>query len=166
MVGSQLAVPWCRWLAEPGGWGQWSGLCHRTLVGGLLMLPGMWGQHPYLLSGPSAVAEGSPYYPIGFLYFFPSFFFFFIWLSVCYFDWVIVCYFFFNILKILLLWENSTWEHSFYTLQSIRVIMSPREYYCFQAKFCVSDRFDCKKQVLWILVIFLSSLFSVRWNQN
>ena len=72
-VGSQLAVPWWRWLAVPGGWGQWSGLCHGTLVGGLLMLPGMGDSNSSLLSGPSAVADGRPYHPVGFLYFIFSF---------------------------------------------------------------------------------------------
>ena len=91
VVGSQLAVPWCRWLAAPGGWRQWSGLCHGTLVGGLLVLPGMWGQQPTSALRTLCGGRGKPILSHRFLIFLS--FFFFIWLSVCYFDWVIVCYF-------------------------------------------------------------------------
>ena len=90
VVGSQLAAPWWRWLAAPGGWGQWSGLCHGTLVGGLLMLPGTWGQQLVSALRTLCSGRGKPTSSCRFLIFH---FFLFIWLSVCYFDWVIACYF-------------------------------------------------------------------------
>jgi hypothetical protein len=43
------------------------------------MLPGMGDSNSSLLSGPSAVADGRPYHPVGFLYF--IFFFSFDFLS-------------------------------------------------------------------------------------
>ena len=89
MVGSQLAVPWCRWLAAPEGWRQWLGLCHGTLVGGLLVLLGMWGQQPVSALRTLCSGRGKPISSRRFLIFLFSF----IWLSVCYLDWVIVCYF-------------------------------------------------------------------------
>ena len=85
VIGSQLAVPWWRWLAAPGGWRQWSGLCHGTLVGGLLVLLGMWGQQPVSDLRTLCSSRGKPISSCRFLIFLFSF----IWLSVCYFDWVI-----------------------------------------------------------------------------
>ena len=98
----------CRWilycLSHQGRWGQWlvpswqsrgaGGWLHQgdedsdrgcvmgPLLVGCLCSQECGGSNPHLLSGPSVVAEGSPYYPIGFLSLFLSFFLFF-YLTFC-----------------------------------------------------------------------------------
>ena len=81
-VGQQLAPSW-----QSLGAGGWLHHGVRTVVGAVSQDPCWWaacaprnmgGSNLYLHSGPSAVAEGSSYYPIGFLYFF-----FFFHLTFC-----------------------------------------------------------------------------------